>query len=337
MVQKAGSNSGRNASIDIFRYMCAILVIAIHTHPLKEFSSQLEFVATEIIPRIGVPFFFIVSGYFYIQKLQNGQKAFKNTFKHLLFVYSMWSLLYFILDYFRWGHLNAKGYIVKCIVSFVYYGSFYHFWFFPALLFALCFTTLLWRLGCKNIILPLSILFYAVGVLGCAYHKICRFIPVLGQLYESSQFTNIRRILLMGFPFFAGGYLVNIVKDKLSKRQGLCIWAVSFIIWIVEIIIVVRMQCQQNIVLTFGLYPLVLSTFIVLLQNPWSSMQEKGSRCRKMAALTYYIHPVIIIMIRLMYKEIPNTLLFLLTLLFTRVLGLLICKVNNPTINKLVC
>ena len=56
-----------------------------------------------------------------------------------------------------------------------------------------------------------------------------------------------------------------------------------------------------------------------------------------MAALTYYIHPVIIIMIRLMYKEIPNTLLFLLTLLFTRVLGLLICKVNNPTINKLVC
>ena len=326
----------RNASIDIFRYLCAIMVVAIHTGPLKEFSIKLGYIATEILPRIGVPFFFIVSGYYYFQKMQTGKNAFKNYFKHIIMVYSIWSVLYFLIDYIQWGYLTTKGFIVNCIISFVYYGSSYHFWFFPALIFALCFTTLLWRIGQKRIMLPLSIILYIVGVLGCAYYHLCLNIPVLGQFYVSPQFTNIRRILLMGFPFFSGGYLVNIIKDRFSKQKGLRLWAVSLIIWILEIVIIVNKQCQQNIVLTFGLYPLVITTLIILLQNPCPGLQEDGTRCKTIATFTYYAHPIIILVIRQMYAEIPNTVLFLLTSFFTLVLGLLLFKVNNSTIKKLV-
>lgn len=44
-------------SIDIFRYVCAIMVVAIHTRPLEEISTSLSFIVTDIISCIAVPFF----------------------------------------------------------------------------------------------------------------------------------------------------------------------------------------------------------------------------------------------------------------------------------------
>lgn len=64
----------RNNSIDIFRFICAIMVIAIHTHPLIDFHPMLGYVATQVIPNIAVPFFFSVSGFFYIKKIEGIKK-----------------------------------------------------------------------------------------------------------------------------------------------------------------------------------------------------------------------------------------------------------------------
>lgn len=55
---ETGNNiDSRIPSIDIFRYLCSVMVVAVHTHPLEEFSQMLGFVATDIIPSIAVPFF----------------------------------------------------------------------------------------------------------------------------------------------------------------------------------------------------------------------------------------------------------------------------------------
>lgn len=58
----------RNCSIDLFRYVCAIMVVAIHTNPFTDVDAELGYIFTQIVPRIGVPFFFAVAGYFYIAK-----------------------------------------------------------------------------------------------------------------------------------------------------------------------------------------------------------------------------------------------------------------------------
>ena len=65
----------RNCSIDIFRYICAVMVIAIHTNPFLDASKKLGYIFSQIVPRIGVPFFFAVAGYFYIQKQSAGRAA----------------------------------------------------------------------------------------------------------------------------------------------------------------------------------------------------------------------------------------------------------------------
>ena len=68
-------NKTRNCSIDLFRLYCAVLVVAIHTSPFMDQNNKLGFISTQVIPRIAVPFFFIVSGYYYIQNLEQGKKC----------------------------------------------------------------------------------------------------------------------------------------------------------------------------------------------------------------------------------------------------------------------
>ena len=326
----------RNPSIDVFRYICAILVIAIHTGPFKEINESLGFIVTDIIPRVAVPFFFIVSGYFYVCKLQNGEKPLWNSIKRLLIVYSLWSIFYYLIQYIQWGYYNPKGFAINCVVSFIFYGSSYHFWFFPALIFALCFTTLLWKMRYQKIIIPLSIILYIIGVLGCAYYNLCRGLPLLSKLFEHELFTAIRRILLMGFPFFAGGYLVLSVENVINKRQSLLMWIVSLTVWIIEIVIVIQNRYQRNVIITFGLYPFVIFTFIVLLKNPLQRFVSIAGTCRQLANFAYYSHPALIMVIEVLINRISSTGMFLLVTVASTALGLVICKCNNPLLNELI-
>lgn len=66
----------RNQSIDIFRLLCAVMVVAIHTSPLSELGDGAAYLFQEIVPRIAVPFFFAAAGYFYIGKLERGDRCF---------------------------------------------------------------------------------------------------------------------------------------------------------------------------------------------------------------------------------------------------------------------
>ena len=334
-------NNERRASIDIFRYICSILVIAIHTEPLQEIDPTWGFIAANIIPRIAVPFFFTVSGYFYIQKIHYGENQFMQYLKRLLGVYCVWSSLYFLIDFVKWGHANIKGFIVNCIESFFYYGSYYHFWFFPALIFALCITTFLWQSKYRNIIIPLSIFLYSLGCLGCSYYNVSKNIPVLGQFVTHPHFNSIRRILLMGFPFFVGGYVVIKIKDKITKQQSVVIWIATILIWIVEIVFVVEKGFQNNIVLSFGLYPFVIFTMIVLLNHSFTKLKGIAGYCKKLASFTYYAHPAFIIVVSFGFRiisksNIPNTLLFISTTLAALVVGLILCIVDKPFINRII-
>lgn len=59
----------RNGSIAVFRYIYAVLVVAIHTDPFYEINEQLGYMVYAVLSGIAVPFFFVTSGYFYIHKL----------------------------------------------------------------------------------------------------------------------------------------------------------------------------------------------------------------------------------------------------------------------------
>lgn len=334
-----------NCSIDIFRYICAIMVVAIHTKPFSDVNAELGYIFTQIIPRIGVPFFFATAGYFYIQKLERGQKAFFPYIKRLLITYFIWSCLYYLIDFIQWGNLNIKGFVVNCVYQFIIAGSHYHFWFFPALIFAVCLTTLLFKIKCRKIVIPLSFILYFIGCLGCSYYNLSVKIPILSNLFTSSQFLIVRRILLMGFPFFACGYLIYKIEDKFLKRttnkQLFIIWIIVAVIYIAEVYTVRILKWQNNIVLTFGLYLMILSILLILLKNPFPEYKSLSNKCKLLANFTYYSHPIFILLLtvfakNILHAQISETPLFLLTTAITFVVGIVIYKWNNKFINYFV-
>ena len=60
------------AAIDTFRLAAALMIVEIHTSPLKSFNETLDFLLTYCFGRIGVPFFLMVTGYFVLAPYQRG-------------------------------------------------------------------------------------------------------------------------------------------------------------------------------------------------------------------------------------------------------------------------
>lgn len=87
-------------ALDLAKFIAAILIIVLHTHPFSSYSSVLDFGFRSVITVIAVPFFFITSGFLFCSKLNalNEEKSnyFKRYIKRLGIVYLLWSAIYFI-------------------------------------------------------------------------------------------------------------------------------------------------------------------------------------------------------------------------------------------------
>ena len=116
---------------DRFRVPAALLVIAIHTGPLLSLNGEANYLLTDILARIAVPFFFSVSGWFLVPRLlREGRAALIPFVKKLLLLYGAAVLLYLPLNLYN-HTLEESGFALLRDVLFN--GTFYHLWYFPAL------------------------------------------------------------------------------------------------------------------------------------------------------------------------------------------------------------
>lgn len=54
--------------IDLVKLFFALCIVAIHTNLLQQFSDNVNWYVTHLVFRLGVPFFFVVSGFFFGKK-----------------------------------------------------------------------------------------------------------------------------------------------------------------------------------------------------------------------------------------------------------------------------
>lgn len=126
----------RNGTVDLFRVLCAILVIIIHTKPFLDTNEEMAFLWIDVLPRIAVPFFFCIAGYYFIFDTAKDKRKTIRYLKKQFLLYFQWSILYFLI-----GMISAlqQGksilyYTVDSVIGFVLYGTRYHLWFYPVLL-----------------------------------------------------------------------------------------------------------------------------------------------------------------------------------------------------------
>lgn len=238
-------------SINYMKLLCAFLVVAIHTHPFQDINSIMHYYFSEVLVRIAVPFFFVSSGYFYIKSLIEGRNIFKKYIIRLLKTYVSWSFIYLILQLFIIVNSNESilTMLKNFIIEFFVYGSYYHLWYIVALLICVVITTLFYKLKKMKLLYLISVFLYAIGVIVGAYYKFFSQIPVLSGLYQFYLYTQIRRYLLMGLPFFMLGYLIFKIKD-IPKNINISI-VITSVLFALEIIIVNILKLQKEIVITF--------------------------------------------------------------------------------------
>ena len=109
--------------LDLMKFICAFLVIGIHTRPLQAVSDVADKLFYYDISNYAVPFFYACTGYFLIVRQQNKGVHEKICFriKKVLRLSVIWSIIYLPLTFCGWiieGN-REPVYLLRCVRNFV--------------------------------------------------------------------------------------------------------------------------------------------------------------------------------------------------------------------------
>ena len=327
----------RNNSIDIFRYIAAVLVIAHHTDVLADIHPLFSYLISQVLPRISVPFFFAISGYFYNAKLEKGTAECGGYLKRLATTYGLWSLIYYLSDLLEMGTLRVG----EVLTSFLFFGSEYHFWFFPALILAVLVVTALYRVGWKKCLIPLGLGLYLIGCFGHAYYQVGTKIPVLSLFYEIENFRWISHVFLLGFPSFVCGILVQRTEGYWRKWKWTTVAAVTAAaLFVLEVLALKLLNWPRTVTMTVGLYLFTYFLLVWLLCHPMPKAGKLASRCRVLANVAFYSHVLFITIFNwvndgLFSGALTYTAKFVFVFVATLLLGLLFSYSRNKVVKML--
>lgn len=286
-------------ALDWFRIAAAFLVTAIHISPLENITVWGDLTLTRILGRVAVPFFFMATGYFVLDPERPDQLK-KSIRKNLLW-YLFAVALYLPVNWYagRLIGLNA-GYVSQELLVL---GTFYHLWYFPAVITGLLLTWGLYRLAGLRISLGISAVLYLFGLLGDSYYGLIAGVPILKGMYEGlfAILENTRNGLFLA-PLFLllGAALRERGPGKPDSRQNAVGLAVSLALLIAEGVLVHMADWPHH----DSMY-LCLPAVMVFLFGLLSQLQtEEQPSLRRMSLWIYILHPAFIVAVRRFAKVV---------------------------------
>ncbi len=329
----SSERSERNNAIDFFRFAAATFVVALHTDLFMDVNPLLSYLFAQVLSRIAVPFFFAVSGYYYIIKLESGANCAAPYCKRLLATYSMWSAVYYCLHLIQGDRLPTKRLLLQFVM-----GMEYHLWFFPTLIAVVLLVTWVYHRGWQRWLIPCSIVIYLTACLDHAYYYIGNQIPGIRELFNTEFWAYVSNICI-GLPCFMLGEIVR-KTEKQWKRDKvvLGLGVASGAGYLCEVFLLKMMDWARTIAISISLYIAVYFLLIVLLKNPLAGKEYAARWVRKIAGFTYVSHVLVISIVRwingtYLSSMLSETPIFLITMCATCMLGGLLGKSNNKLIN----
>lgn len=312
------SNRSQCYAIDLFRIICALLVINVHCGLFHEHKGILWFLFCKCIPRIAVPYFFAVSGYYY--EGYEDRPLIRNIGKYLL-PYTVWTIVYWSYDYYHGQFTYSwRGALYWFLV-----GSKLHLWFVPALIFNLILSRIIKN---RRYLFYVSLFLYLLGVLIGSYGNILNFNGFMSiGVFQGEYFnyTVFRRVVFMAMPFFQLGRAIR--KNWLHITIPVYI---IFLIFIVEYYFIDTYKLGVDNITTIVLYPLIISIVCKLsgLKPCWNRQQQlerinKRISFRKISSFIYYSHLLIIGIVLLINPFSKSYFIWLITTFCCVVLGML--------------
>lgn len=291
----------QSGGLDRFRLLAAFLVVAIHVSPFLSFSEPLDFLFTRIIGRVAVPFFFMITGYYVLNRAIENEEAGPTILweyiKKVGAMYVLATIVYIPVGIYarHYRGLTLTGGLKLFLVD----GTFYHLWYFPACITGICFAFLLVKfLGIKGASF-VSFFLYMIGLLGDSYYGVAAS-TVLGRGIYSYVFqicSYTRNGFFMAPIFILLGVIAKRIKRR-SMEWNLAIMIISLDALILEGFVLHNACLQRHDSMYFMLLPVVFTLFIVLLK--WNKKENRSMR--SVSTWIYIIHPMVIVLIRLVAK-----------------------------------
>jgi surface polysaccharide O-acyltransferase-like enzyme len=206
----------RDAGIDAFRFLMAMGVIAGHVLSLlpnpagQPWGMPAWAVPIDAVLRSAVPFFFIVSGYFF-----RYDRGFAQTVRYvclrILPIYGLWLLVYLAFGFLRPNPVPFR------LLMLAEGGYGYHLWFLPALAFGLITVSACLTTGGRRLAAIVVVILALLGPILFDYHA------ALGMRDYSSHFSDVKRQLAAPAFVFIGYALRGTPSARLDASIALCL------------------------------------------------------------------------------------------------------------------
>ena len=287
----------KTGGLDWFRPVAALLVVAVHTGPLRSVSAGANYLITDILARLAVPFFFAVSGYFLVPKLDaQGTAALLPFLKKTAILYGVSTLLYLPIRFYS-GYFQQPGLPGLILRDIFLDGTFYHLWYFPAAMLGACLVCLLLRL-CRRPGVALGVCagLYLLGLLGDSYFGLAALLPPLGAAYERYfALFGLTRNGVFFAPIFLllGGMLARRPARRTPKQYAAALCG-ALALLIAEGVAVKQFNLAHFDALYLSL-PLCVALLILWLRG--LDLDGRPS-LRTWAAAVYVLHPLCIVLVR---------------------------------------
>lgn len=311
------------AAVDIFKMICAILVMLIHTKPFENIFWVDAVVG--MITRFAVPFFFTVSGYFLFKKVSQGpEKKWSIVARYILRLlrfYIIWFIILRIVD------ITVGGSIIH---SFSYYIKNFFFttdgsplWFVAALMWAVVLYSVLMTMLKPKAIFVIGIIFLIIGYCFSTLLGLTGNWPVIQSFKPYVNFIGVQGSLFFAFPYVALGALMTQKQQEATVRRDILGIIIFFICLGAESLIMVR---KFSAPLTFlWLFMMPTTYFTTHLVLTLTIESKPGYYIlRKISTLCYVLHVVIFKSLNYVFdhtgitaKDPHHILLTMLTILIT--------------------
>ena len=334
-------------NLNILKYISSILIIVLHLRPFLNFSNELDLAFNNIITRICVPIFFIITGYFVAKKEKENKNYIKEYIKKTIPLYFVWSLLYIpviigtiiqympiINEYILKINITLPLLIILSIIllpiivliALCYTGVYYHLWYFPAIIFSLI-VLKKWKQKFNiKYLLIISFILLLFGATETYYGVLPLSIKRTLSYYYNIFFTT-RNFLFFGLFYVVLGYYVGTKEKAYSKYCFLKLIVSFFLLTFEAILLHDTDRLNSNILLSC--IPLTYYLFIsaIYITNSVKLDFQFGTYSK----YYYLIHPMIIFVISLLYKNINYYpyLNILIVLLITHITSALIIKLKE--------
>ena len=324
----------RNRTIDFLRFIFSLMIIAVHTDLFVDVSTPLYYVFTLGLARASVPFFFIVSGFYYRQ----GQLDNKSRKSYILKIIKYW-LIFVVLDLLIIGpfYYHEFDSAFSFIYKFIFCGISGSYWYLTSLILSLLILSKIYKKGYAKYVVWIGLIFYLFAMTHDSYS----FVFENTNIYMLSEIHTQICVMMPQAGFGESILFLSIGSIFAENKERIIQWVKnnSLVVKIMLIIFTILLMVESyitmfhkafdgNCYLTLIILPALLFVYALALDP----IKFDTTRMGKMSLYIYLIHPILKSLINLV--DVNSIVKTFVCLLLSIILSYIITRKDSFTSKK---